>query len=251
MSDTPQTPSDAAAPLDGLREYLATRDIPCPGCGYNLRGVQDPVCPECGGEVELSVTRAAGGRGWLWLLVLALGWVLLAAGMHTTRSALAARDEARVISGMQVLVSSSFSFSSSGASPVVINRGGFTSPSGAAARSPITVLPSPSRTVSGGSASPVTITTRPGGSLTISGGPAVVTPGRTMAWSQVRIPTWIALGVSSLLAIVAAVLLVFVIVRRRVIVRLGPSRGMVGAALAIFAVYAVGQVVLFARDIAG
>jgi hypothetical protein len=34
-----------------LREYLATRDIPCEACGYNLRGAQDVFCPECGGVI--------------------------------------------------------------------------------------------------------------------------------------------------------------------------------------------------------
>src|SRR5689334_18393067 len=31
-----------------LREYLATRDITCDSCGYNLRGATDVFCPECG-----------------------------------------------------------------------------------------------------------------------------------------------------------------------------------------------------------
>lgn len=34
-----------------LREYLATRDVPCEGCGYNLRGAQDVFCPECGAVI--------------------------------------------------------------------------------------------------------------------------------------------------------------------------------------------------------
>lgn len=29
--------------------------MPCPGCGYNLRGVAEPVCPECG--VALTVAK--------------------------------------------------------------------------------------------------------------------------------------------------------------------------------------------------
>ncbi|MEM9166950.1 MAG: hypothetical protein AAGB48_07970 [Planctomycetota bacterium] len=36
-----------------LRSYLAERDVPCPGCGYNLRGVREPVCPECGETILL------------------------------------------------------------------------------------------------------------------------------------------------------------------------------------------------------
>jgi hypothetical protein len=38
-----------------LREYLAARDAPCPRCGYNLRGLTDPVCPECGGLLLMSM----------------------------------------------------------------------------------------------------------------------------------------------------------------------------------------------------
>lgn len=36
-----------------VRAYLAERDAHCPGCGYNLRGVREPVCPECAGELSL------------------------------------------------------------------------------------------------------------------------------------------------------------------------------------------------------
>lgn len=31
-----------------LHARLAEADIPCPGCGYNLRGAAGPYCPECG-----------------------------------------------------------------------------------------------------------------------------------------------------------------------------------------------------------
>lgn len=31
---------------------LATRDLPCVSCKYNLRGVSKPACPECGSEIE-------------------------------------------------------------------------------------------------------------------------------------------------------------------------------------------------------
>ncbi len=40
---------------EGLRQHLADRDLPCPGCGYNLRGLPDPVCPECRQELQLTV----------------------------------------------------------------------------------------------------------------------------------------------------------------------------------------------------
>jgi hypothetical protein len=38
-----------------LREYLLDRDVPCPGCGYNLRALGISTCPECGQEIELRV----------------------------------------------------------------------------------------------------------------------------------------------------------------------------------------------------
>ncbi|MFZ4574758.1 MAG: hypothetical protein ACOYN0_10205, partial [Phycisphaerales bacterium] len=35
--------------------FLANRDAPCPGCGYNLRGLTAPVCPECKRPVTLQL----------------------------------------------------------------------------------------------------------------------------------------------------------------------------------------------------
>lgn len=32
---------------DRLIGYLNGRDTPCPGCGYNLRGLKSMACPEC------------------------------------------------------------------------------------------------------------------------------------------------------------------------------------------------------------
>jgi len=43
------------AGLVALREYLADRDVPCPGCGYNLRGLPGSTCPECQQELKLTV----------------------------------------------------------------------------------------------------------------------------------------------------------------------------------------------------
>ncbi len=33
---------------DTLVGFLSERDVACPGCGYNLRGLVGRVCPECG-----------------------------------------------------------------------------------------------------------------------------------------------------------------------------------------------------------
>ena len=34
---------------------MAEQDVPCPGCGYNLRGCQGTACPECGMRLRLAV----------------------------------------------------------------------------------------------------------------------------------------------------------------------------------------------------
>jgi hypothetical protein len=36
-----------------LHERLADLDLSCPGCGYNLRGVAGPYCPECGAVIPM------------------------------------------------------------------------------------------------------------------------------------------------------------------------------------------------------
>ncbi len=38
-----------------LIDFVATRDLPCPRCDYNLRGISQPQCPECGEKLELGV----------------------------------------------------------------------------------------------------------------------------------------------------------------------------------------------------
>lgn len=42
-----------------VRHYLAERDVPCPKCKYNLRGVQRAACPECGGVLDMTTLPAA------------------------------------------------------------------------------------------------------------------------------------------------------------------------------------------------
>ena len=43
-----------------IREYIADRDVPCPTCRYNLRGVVSGLCPECGLALGLeSLPQAA------------------------------------------------------------------------------------------------------------------------------------------------------------------------------------------------
>lgn len=40
---------------DQLKAYLAGRDVPCPACGYNLRGVTTSACPECSAALTLEL----------------------------------------------------------------------------------------------------------------------------------------------------------------------------------------------------
>ena len=55
--------------LDFLRAYEAD----CPVCGYNLKALTRPICPECGQELVLTVGAARLRLGWL-LAALAPGF---------------------------------------------------------------------------------------------------------------------------------------------------------------------------------
>lgn len=79
MSDPPTSPARSEAEL--LAEYLRSRDVPCPACQYNLRGVSDGVCPECGLAVTARVAESVQHRAY-WLAALsALVWPLLFNGI--------------------------------------------------------------------------------------------------------------------------------------------------------------------------
>lgn len=61
-----------ASELDLLPTFLAGRDVACPACGYNLRGLREPRCPECGEAIALRVglvepRQAAGITGLIGL----------------------------------------------------------------------------------------------------------------------------------------------------------------------------------------
>lgn len=61
----------SASAADGsalLLQYLRQTDVACPLCGYNLRGLTSPRCPECGNELRLSVgLREPVLRYWMML----------------------------------------------------------------------------------------------------------------------------------------------------------------------------------------
>ncbi len=47
-----------------LLAFLHGRDAPCPLCGYNLRDMAEPRCPECGQALELTVGTPQVRFGW-------------------------------------------------------------------------------------------------------------------------------------------------------------------------------------------
>ena len=57
---------------DLLLEFVHERDVACPRCGYNLRNLSRPVCPECEEPLRLHVTAYKPNLLWL-LLTLAPG----------------------------------------------------------------------------------------------------------------------------------------------------------------------------------
>lgn len=48
-----------------LLDFLREHDAACPVCGYNLRALTQPSCPECGHELVLSVGAVRLRLGWL------------------------------------------------------------------------------------------------------------------------------------------------------------------------------------------
>lgn len=52
----PVVPPDSEAAA--LTAFLADRDVPCPSCDYNLRGLPSGVCPECNQNLVLRVGLA-------------------------------------------------------------------------------------------------------------------------------------------------------------------------------------------------
>lgn len=50
-----------------LLEFLRDHNAECPVCGYNLRSLTRPVCPECKLELVLTVGATRLRLGWLFL----------------------------------------------------------------------------------------------------------------------------------------------------------------------------------------
>jgi hypothetical protein len=69
-----------------LRAFLAVRDVACPGCGYNLRGLGSNRCAECGLLVDLGVQPRRERWTAVAFVAIACGWPFVTAAMNTCRS---------------------------------------------------------------------------------------------------------------------------------------------------------------------
>src|SRR3954469_21126167 len=58
---------DPAGDAEALVGFVRERDVACPLCRYNLRGLTSARCPECGRELRLSVGLLEPRQG-AWLL---------------------------------------------------------------------------------------------------------------------------------------------------------------------------------------
>ena len=89
---TNEIPADSADEARLLAGFLSTRDVKCPLCGYNLRGLTSGRCPECGEALRLQVGGATRYTHCYIALLAACclglgasGLILAAALIHATR----------------------------------------------------------------------------------------------------------------------------------------------------------------------
>ncbi len=65
-AEAPPTAPPTLRPRDiMLLDFLRDHDAPCPVCGYNVRALTRPICPECAQELVLTVGAARLRLGWL------------------------------------------------------------------------------------------------------------------------------------------------------------------------------------------
>ena len=64
-----------------LLEYLRGRDVLCPLCGYDLRDLTEPRCPECRQDLALTVGVTRLRFGWLIVTIVPGMFSGVAAGL--------------------------------------------------------------------------------------------------------------------------------------------------------------------------
>ncbi|MEM1210483.1 MAG: hypothetical protein AAF586_07960 [Planctomycetota bacterium] len=78
MAEPAGEPGATRSDRDWLVDYLADREVLCPNCHYNLRGLTGTTCPECGLGLALRVNlvepRLAAWLVGLIGLATGLGW---------------------------------------------------------------------------------------------------------------------------------------------------------------------------------
>ncbi len=52
-----------------LVEFLESNDAPCPVCGYNVRRLTRPVCPECQHHLQLTVGASDVSLRWFLAMI--------------------------------------------------------------------------------------------------------------------------------------------------------------------------------------
>ena len=69
MQEASENIAASSAESKFLLEYLRDRDVNCPLCGYNLRNLTSPRCPECGQIVKITVALAEPYlKAWILLM---------------------------------------------------------------------------------------------------------------------------------------------------------------------------------------
>lgn len=76
VASSPNAPDADDTDRALLNSYLATRDEPCPLCGYNLRALRGDHCPECGKALRLRVGLTEPNMG-----AFLFGLIAIAAGL--------------------------------------------------------------------------------------------------------------------------------------------------------------------------
>ena len=68
-----------------IKKFLADCNVPCPTCGYNLRGCSSSSCPECGKALVFKrLVKQAGGPkfdDWPWVFLLVATCLLGGGGL--------------------------------------------------------------------------------------------------------------------------------------------------------------------------
>lgn len=195
-----------------LSAYLADRDVPCPGCGYNLRDGSGPVCPECGKGLRLSLVPPSWGRGYVLFLTLAFGWVFLAGAMNACRQWQSIYSVALNSAVVQITAQS------------------------------ITVMPGSGGTMTFRAQSGATFTMR-NGRIVPLGGPGALN------WSAVPFGSWASFGWWGGLAVLGLIGVARVVPRRKRLSYETPPRRLVAFAAALFACYAAWHLVTFAGEV--